>query len=390
VKTLGPDGRPSAELEFLLACARLRMRPSDIERANAALRIGVDWQTLLALAAAHGLLGLVHEHATRGTVPVPTEPLAALRAHAVVHAKRSLRLAGELVGLLTLCAEHAIPVLPLKGPVLAQIVYGSFALRSPRDLDLLFRASDVQTVCALLTQRGYAITGAHVGELNRQAFRTGHHLASAVSPRGAIRVELHHALTNYGGERFTLDRLEERLHAVPFNGVQASAFHAEEQLVYLCQHGAGHAWSRLEWLATVAELAQWHVRDWNRVWTWAAEWNGVRRVRAALLLARDLLGASEAVGHIAEDRWIRAANRAVAARVFREPERFVETQAEGLRYQLRVDSSFPARLRRCWLILFAPTPMDIDFVPLPRPLWLLYAVIRPLRLVIRQLVGQPR
>ena len=62
----------------------------------------------------------------------------------------------ELRGLLRAFAEAGIPLLPLKGPFLAQRIYGSESLRMSRDLDLLVRKQDIPGAEALMLSLGFS------------------------------------------------------------------------------------------------------------------------------------------------------------------------------------------------------------------------------------------
>jgi hypothetical protein len=355
------------------------MRPADTERAAAAVHEGVDWNRVLDLANAHGLLPLLFDHAAAGRVPVPGESLELLRAQANANARRSLALAAELAEVLRACQRNGLPVLALKGPVLAQQIYGSVGLRQIRDLDLLFRESDVAAAVRLLEDRGYRMDPAPA----EWARRGTHHL-SGVHPVRRIQIEVHHQLLMpRGSRRWTIDALEGRLSTTDFMGIAVPAMRPEELFLYLCEHGAGHAWSRLEWLMTIAELARRHVGDWDELWTMAAEWEAVRRVRAALRLADELFSLTSGSGAEPEDAWARAANSHVVRRLARDPLRIIATPLESLVYQVRTDATPASRVRRTWRTLMVPTAEDAVMFRLPERLWGLYYLLRPIRLIRR-------
>jgi hypothetical protein len=366
------------------------MRAADTERA-AATAHGVEWNHIIALASAHGLLPLLFDHAAAGHVPVPAEPFELLRARANANARRSLALAVELAEVLRTCARSGIAVLPLKGPVLAQQIYGSVGLRQIRDLDLLFRESDVAAAVRLLEARGYRMAPPPA----EWARRGTHHL-SGLHPERQIRIEVHHRLLMPRGARqWTLEAFEGRLDTTDFMGIAVATMRPVELFLYLCEHGANHSWSRLEWLVTLTEVARRHIDDWDEVWTAAAEWAALRRVRAALELADELLGqtagsGSEAgVGSAPADAWIRAANSAVVRRLARDPLRVVATPLESLAYQARTDATPGSRVRRAWRTLMVPTAEDAVMFNLPQRLWRLYYILRPFRLLRRSSRSRP-
>ena len=169
-------------------------------------------------------------------------------------------------------------------------------------------------------------------------------------------------------------------------GCPVSVLEAEDLFVYLCEHGAEHTWSRLEWLVAIAELLRRkEVRDWNRVASWAQELGATGRVRAALLLASDLLGAPGPSSAGRADRLLLAANRVVLNRLHRDPARTRESPIECLEYLVLTDPTTTARIRRCWTTLLTPSLADEQVLGLPRILSPFYRAVRPVRLLARHL-----
>ena len=375
------------EIDLLVACARLRLEPDDLARVRAAVQVGVDWSRVLQLATVHGLLPLLNRQVASSALSLPPGDAATLREQALATAGRSLQLAADLLSLLRLGAEHGITVVPLKGPVLAQQVYGSVALRQIGDLDVLLRERDLERFVRLLNARGYqpaSESSASGGDFDR---RNSHHV-SVVDPRRRITVELHHCLLRpRARNRWDLEMIGPRLERTLFMGHPVSVLTREDLLVYLCEHGAEHTWSRLEWLVAVAELVRHgQVRDWTRVRRWAHELGATRRVSAALLLANELLGAGATVDGATRERAALAANRAIVLRrLLADPLRTIESPAERFGYLFLTDRTPAARLRRCWTTLMTPSLADTKAFPLPKPLFPLYRVLRPVRLLARRL-----
>lgn len=372
------------ELELLLACARLRLEPADRERVQAAVARGIDGNRLFHLAAVHGLLPLLHLHIGRGDVPAP----AVIRVEwdATEHAARNLELTRELVTLLRLCGDAGIPLIPLKGPVLAQQIYGRVSLRRISDLDVLLREPDIARVMPILEARGYQMAP-HEPTVDDEVERRNSHHVSVVNAEKMLRIELHHCLLRPRARgRWDFDTIAPRLVPLPFMGRTVPMFTPEDLLVYLCEHGAEHTWIRLEWLVAVAELVQsGQVQDWARVTQWAGDLGTTHRVRAALLLANALLGVDISAASIAGARSDDAANRIVTQRLFADPFRTLETPAERFRYMSLTDPSLAARLRRAWTTALTPSAADTALWPLPKALRPLYGVVRPLRLAVRRL-----
>lgn len=377
--------RLAPELRLVLACSRPRMEEADEQQAAAAVDAGLDWDRVVTLAEAHGLLPLFYEQAVAGSVPIPADRFGALRARASRHACHSLKLAAEMAALLNLCATHEIDAVPLKGPVLAQTVYGSVSRRQFRDLDLLIRAVDMPRTLELLTARGYLM------ELEPEVWarRTTHHVAG-VHARSGIRVEVHHQLVMpRAGLRWGYEEVEPGLACSSFGGSQVSTLGEDDQILYLCEHGAGHAWSRLEWIVTIAEIAR-RLRDWDPIWSRAAQRGATRRLHAMFRLASDLAGAPALSSPFAsEDRPTERANHRVVRRLLRTPDRIHASAFESLRYLVDTETTTLRRLGRTARTLLLPTADDGVFARLPRALWPGYYLLRPVRL-FRQRVLRTR
>lgn len=372
------------EIELLLACARREMREPDLARARRAIDAGIDWDRLLRVAAVHRLLPLLSRFLQRDA-SAPAAVRAAARQRAASVARHALLLAGELAELLRSCAQAGIVAVPLKGPMLAESLYGSIGLRAMDDLDVLIARRDLPRARTVLAARGYV----PLPIVDRSdALFLQHHL-SFQQPRTEVNLELHHRMLA-GGRRGagTAEWLAPRLVDIEFAGVTARVPADEDLFVYLCQHGAAHSWGRLEWLAGVAELLRsGRVRDWEHVRACAGELGGWRRVTAAILLVRELFEADLAAGvdtGAAENRVIRR-NAAVVTRIAREPGRTMLTPRERLDYLLATDRTTLARGHRWWSHVTTLQPADVAFMPLPRAAWPLYYAVRPLRLAARRL-----
>ncbi len=68
---------------------------------------------------------------------VPPAVMTHLRNEFLLNSSRNMKLTRELLFIIDNFDAKGIPIMPFKGPVLAEQVYGDIALRSFVDLDLL-------------------------------------------------------------------------------------------------------------------------------------------------------------------------------------------------------------------------------------------------------------
>ncbi len=372
-------------MRLLFATSRLVMSSDDRRAAMDAIDRGVDWNRIVEVAEFHGCLPLVHRHISAGAIPRPAVPEAIverLDRGASAIARRNLLLTSELATIVREFDAHGIAVLPLKGPVLAQSVYGSVALRRIRDLDILCSRDQVGGALDRLVARGYDATEPSlIRHLDR--LHTSHHLALRSADR-RIRIELHFRLCSpFFSAPMELPSIAHRLVRVSLADTELLALCPEDLLVYLCVHGSGHGWERLEWLCAVAELLRSNaVRDWDRVARWADELGVRRLVISGAELATTLLGAPVSYGSLGTDhRASRLASR-VQSRLMHDP-LSGERPIDLARAALQTDATIRARLARVWQAFVVPRANDMMAVPLPAALWPLYYIIRPLRLSSR-------
>ncbi len=279
------------EEELLLCCARTQATNESQRRVEQLLEGEVDWDRLLAIAARHGVIPLLgrHLHAFSASMPQKThEHLVQIARRTAIHA---LEMNAEFMRLVDLFAERSITVLALKGPVLAQLVYGNAGLRSFGDLDFLVHPSEYDAARDLLLAEGYRPLRQFTPEEEAE-YMAGEKSFEFV--RGRVVVELHwsilHARNTYIPDT---EELWARARPVLFDGTPVLSLPPEDLLFYLCAHGASHYWGSLKWLCDVAELLRLFHQELN--WTYVVEQahqrSGTRMLLLGLLLAAELLDA---------------------------------------------------------------------------------------------------
>jgi hypothetical protein len=256
----------------------------------AGLARSVDWSRVLLLAEEHGVLGhLANRLRALDQNLVP----AAIRGKLLDRHRRqvfsTLRITAELFCLLELFAAKDIPALVVKGPVLAMQAYGDLSMRKYGDLDLLVRQVDIRRATESLQAIGYQpavpLSAIDAGKI------PGQYLFSKSDPN--LLVELHNDFTlRYFPRRLPLDKFFERHILVRLDSHEAPALAVEDELVYICVHGATHFWGRLSWIADVAALVTRKAGlGWQKAMNTAKEVGAERMLHTGLRLASDLLHA---------------------------------------------------------------------------------------------------
>jgi hypothetical protein len=206
----------------------------------------IDWSMLLTLCENHGVLPLVHRALAANGTEIPQTFLDA------VHNSRcsTERLVVELELLLASFAQHRVDVMPLKGPLLAQALYGDVMMRPCADLDLLVGVGDFSRAETLLVEAGWKAS-APADDYHRKFVRDG------------ILVELHFGVVSPRTFPFDLNGVWSRAQNATFRGHPLKTISETDRCLYLLLHGLKHAYGKLIWILDAALALKAAGRDGN-------------------------------------------------------------------------------------------------------------------------------
>jgi len=208
---------------------------------------------------------------------MPRDVRARLHRELAEGTARHLIMSGELGRLLKRFQGEHIPVIPLKGPALAETLYPHPALRPCTDLDLLVRRESVRQVDELLLGLGYR----RLADAHSFRFDLAYDRATLYEETTGIRVDLHWGLLSeprYSWDEHAGLAVWDRAVRIRVAGEDALGLCPEDLLLYLAVHLAVHhalagplwyydlhlvieRWAdRLDWEALVARASRWRVR----------------------------------------------------------------------------------------------------------------------------------
>lgn len=356
----------------------------------------LNWTSFVSGVRRHRVAALVLEGLQNAKIGVPEPAIAELRRHADRAARRALAQGALVARLLALFSNAGIRVLTLKGIVLSAQLYGDPARRSAADIDLLIDPAQFERARALLVEAGYRPKGqVDLSPRQRAAYRYWLKDAVFIDAVSGIPVELHHRLAdNPELLRTDFDALWREREEVTVWGAKAATLPRSYLPLYLCAHGAVHAWDRLRWLVDLADALG--ETDTEATLA-AAQAAGLGVVLLhAIKLAHDWLGMPVAPEILAElrrnpavARLDRTHARLYAGEAWRQPPRSDlpamlrrETYLQ-MRYRLSLKSDRRYRLRQVSRELVSPA--DWGTVALPDRLFFLYPLVRPIGWLIRRL-----
>jgi hypothetical protein len=269
-----------------LACLLCRPALSEnvLEAARSIAGSGVDWDAFFAFVEKEGVFPLIARHAAAmaDIVPVPTR--ASLLAHTAKLRERSEAMAAELTALLAAFESRGIPAVPVKGPVLAQRIWGDYRLSHSLDLDVLVRREDAPRATEVLLGRGYK-TPEHA--LSRLGWRLGNWSVVFGRTEGVLFplvVDLTVALETVWIRQSRLRRVWDELERDRFGGREIRVLPDRWSLLLAALHALRHLFHALRWPAVVRGL----IALRPEVWEGAVALAGELGLREELILARDV------------------------------------------------------------------------------------------------------
>lgn len=287
--SLDPLRREHPEFELVRRCAR--MHPS--EHASDLLQPSLDWEQVLWQAEYHGVRPLLYGSLEQlNFKSVPDDALDRLRRQ--VHGISALSgfLINELARVVRRLREADIPVITLKGPVLAQKIYGDTALRSSVDLDILIRREDFEALVRVLQHDGYE-PAKKLGKGVRRRLTLFLSQQLPLSRGRVFHVDVHTRIMPPGyNYPVSFDELYQRRQSVLVKEEKVYSLGDEDLVQVLCFHGAKNRWEALRHICDVAEVirARPGLR-WDEVFQRARDIRGERILALGLYLAERVLEA---------------------------------------------------------------------------------------------------
>jgi Uncharacterised nucleotidyltransferase len=289
------------ELHLLLLICRSRANAFELQREEFATIVndGIDWLEFLRLVLYHRMVPIVFPLIENQLAEVLPEGIKDILVQRFKRNRlRALNTSSELLRLLDLMQKQEIQVINLKGPPLAEQLYGDIANRHCGDIDLLARPDDIARLHQIVSKEGYITQGA----LPNETFSSARHLRAYLAaqyhtsyfhPARGIRLEIHFSLfkNRHYFPHPTVEDFDnqEIIRAVKFGKTAIKKLTPADDILYLLAHGANHKWFRLKWLLDIGLLC--HVPDtpWESVVQRAQELQLERTVAQGLMLTHLLL-----------------------------------------------------------------------------------------------------
>jgi hypothetical protein len=373
---------------LLLSCIRKQSDSERTEQIRALIRKGIDWSYLIQGSIRHGLLPILYMTLKATcTEEVPENVFAKLKDYFRGNTLQNLALTGELHNLLSLFKTNGISAIPYRGPTLAALVYGAISYRQFVDLDIMVHKQDVLRAKELLISRGYN-PEFHLTKTQELAYLHSNCEYNFYSSSKGIQVEIHwDFLPNYFSFPLDLERCWGRLKTIALLNKEVLTFCQEDLLLILIAHyGYKHRWERLGWIYDVSKLVE--MSDGIALETVLRQSGqmGIKRaILLGLFLAEDLIGTvlpKNVLKTIGAEPVIKKLAARVCKKLFYEVDNPAGIFKDQLLY-LKMREQFKDKVRYVLYLTFTPNTRDWELLPLPGPLFPLYYILRPIRLLAK-------
>ena len=346
----------------------------------------LDWQVFLELADQHGVSSLVYQNFAQLSDAVPVQVLTTLRNRHQRNILKSLFLTRELIRIVVDCLRPlGIEVIPYKGVVLSQALYGDPALRQSGDIDLFVRKQDVWAIKRAMAGPGFVPRFTIPAAAEADFIASGYELTFD-SPAGKNLLELQWSLQpRFYAVDFDMEGLFQRAASLGVGGHPMKTPAPEDLFIVLSVHAAKHVWGRLIWLCDIAQLLLQHNLDWESIHREARDLGIERILSVTLLLANRFLQA------VIPSAWeqVIAADK-IASQLVEEISlaiacgtTYEDQQVAYFRLMMRLRERRTDRVRFLTRLAFTPGPGEWNAVRLPAPFFPLYRLVRLGRLAAR-------
>jgi hypothetical protein len=285
-------------------------------------------------------------------------------------------------------AGHNIRSLFLKGPVLAQDLYGDISLRTSRDLDFMVPIEQLAEADDLMAAEGYVKINEFDSILGDWKWREHHYTYD--HPGKNIKIEMHWRMGPGPSTEPDFEELWTRARRSPL-GEHVHYLGREDLFLFLAAHGARHAWSRLRWLLDIKQLLA-QQPDYSALIRLLHQYSYDSMGGQTVILASALLKApvDPALSVLADKpKARRLAEQALfyVARMvnLNDPPLEPEVERHYKSYQPAILTPWHRFLHFAGFLY--PYAADARTLPLPKPLHVLYFPLRPFLWTYRKLTG---
>jgi len=348
-----------------------------------------DWSYLIDLSSRHGLKALLYQvFNSHFKEHVSPKALYSLENYFQTNLMWNKYLYEKLIQIIDLFNSNNIPVIAIKGPVMAKLLYGDIALREFSDLDILVDKADIQKAKDLLISIGYRLDFKMPEgfEVKYERYQNYYNL---IGDQDETAVDLHWRLMpEYSSFAPSTELIMSSARPILLDKQEFLIMQPEYLLIYLSIHGAKHSWVQLNWVLDLSQLILTTEIDWDWVINESKKLECEKMVYLGLLLASDLFSINlpdPILNEINSEKDIKLyADRVYKILFPKAGNSFINTIRMKLFFP-KIMTSYRDKIMFFHNVVLKPTSLEWAIVSLPSSLYFLYYLIRPTRLGVKYL-----
>ncbi|MDC7783898.1 nucleotidyltransferase family protein [Priestia megaterium] len=367
------------ELKLLLKILNVENN-EDIIKLPKVMFSEIDWELFLKLARHHRLYPLIYSKLNKIKIEETLIPHNIIKALAEEYKRNTfqmLQLSGEMEQISKLFSEKQIRLLFLKGPVIADDIYGDVSLRTSKDLDLLIAIKDLKMAEEILLNSGYEKEEEFPSISNEWQWMNHH--TTYFHPHKRIQIEIHWRLHPFPTKEPSFNELWERKRTSKLTGSPIYFLGKEDLFSFLIVHGGRHGWFRLRWLVDIDYIIrQGYTPKDQSIFT---IYNYSHFAGQAFLLASQLLETPIPVKmhSLIENTDSKRLSKLAIYYIIEMGYLHINKSQKRSIYFDRYLFSIMSNPQKVFFIIrfLYPKPNDVKTLKLPRSLHFLYFIIRP-------------
>jgi hypothetical protein len=277
-------------ITFEILAVGSTLEPTDSEKRflRKGLKKTTNWDSVLERALGTHLAPILHKTFSGLEIEIPADIKNGLQNAYNQVIVRNIVLQREFKGLAEILNENQIPLVPLKGIYLSEVIYKELGLRHLSDIDVLIKEQDLDQVCELMKNRGWLVKfSISHSKIEHQHFTYAH---PRTLIKNQISIELHtHLYNSNQGADISTDELWGDTHSELFLGVEIRQFSNEILLQHLCLHLHKHLFGHGLKILSFCDIREFlNVKSdsfsWQRFEQLALEYNCKEEVGQVLYL----------------------------------------------------------------------------------------------------------
>lgn len=372
------------EEELLLCCARSKMNSKTLERTKYLIKMDLDWEYLLKLATRHKMKPILYWQLNKMVFEdIPDKILIDLKDDFKLNAQKNLMMLSELLRIINIFNSEGIISRPYKGPVLAIIAYDDISLRKFNDLDIFVPPELIKKVEDLMLSLEYKKVLDLKTPEQIEAFMKFQREFKFYNDNGIIvEIKWRFPVSSFSFPADPICLFNEK--ELLYNNLSIKTISAENLLLVLCLHNAGHYWSRLNMICDISELINSKRNlDWESIFSLAKKLSIERILFVNLFLAHNLFDLQlpeDILRNIKnDDRFVKISMK-IIERLFSNDEKDL-TLFQKIIIRIHIRENFNNKIRDFVNLIFIPTPGVLEKNSFPTVLNFLYYIMRILQLI---------